>query len=396
MADDLTTTDPMIEPHPTLPPKRKYIFPMLVLAVLVGGLFIGTKLSQQQQRPTPKAVIADDAAVLSLSSPTSVTLGQVLPVTIYLSAPETVSDSTQDGVAGVKADVSYDNTKLRLVEAGIAEGLGSGWTYPIKEFAENGSTTTVYVEGAYIQGGTDGYIGSSTTSVVFATLNFETIGAGDGSLILESSSKVYAKGPLNRMVLNTDNLQGATYTVDSGQNPTATPSPTDTQGEPSATPSPTVAIGGPDPTATVTPVPPTGVPNGCGGSCGSNANCQSDLVCSNSFCRNPQCLASTSCSCSGPTATPTVRVSGPTATPRPLAATRTPAPTLRATLRTTQAPTPFVSADPSNPFLGGDKPIENIVPTVMPETAAPAVNESWWTRLIKAIIAFVKSIFGRN
>ncbi len=395
MADDFTTADPMIETHPTLPPKRKYVFPLVVLAVLVGGLFIGTKLSQQEQRPTPKATVANGAAQLSLSSVNSVILGQELPVTINLSAPETISGSTQDGIAGVRAVVSYDNTQLELAEANIEEGLSNGWTYPIKEFATNGTITTVTVEGAYISGVVDGYTGASSISQVFATLHFQSIGEGGGQLALERSSQVFSKGD-NRMVLDLDNLQGTSYSINSGNNPTPTDVP-----EPSATPidvvpSPTPEGSGgadlPTPTVTVTPVPPTGTPNSCGGTCGSNANCASNLICINSYCRNPQCTASTSCTCSGPTATPTVRVSGPTATPRPLA-TRTPTP--RITLRPTTVSTPLATGDPNNPFLGGN-PIENIAPTTVPPVASPAVNEPWWTRLIKAIIAFVKSIFGRK
>lgn len=84
--------------------------------------------------------------------------------------------------------------------------------------------------------------------------------------------------------------------------PIATPTPTPTPTSvPSATPTPT-----PTPTSTPTPRP------GCGFACGnSNANCPSDHICYNGYCRMPACPNSTNCVCSQPAATPT---------PTPLAA----------------------------------------------------------------------------
>jgi len=57
----------------------------------------------------------------------------------------------------------------------------------------------------------------------------------------------------------------------------------------------------PSPTATATPGPQA-TPNSCGGTCGSNFNCKSDLVCYNGLCRNPSCSSSANCVCSGTSA----------------------------------------------------------------------------------------------
>ena len=68
-----------------------------------------------------------------------------------------------------------------------------------------------------------------------------------------------------------------------------------------------------------TPTPtPTGTPNSCNGTCGSNSNCNNDLVCSGGFCRNPNCTSSTNCVCSSTTPTPTPTGSS-TPTPTPIA-----------------------------------------------------------------------------
>lgn len=72
---------------------------------------------------------------------------------------------------------------------------------------------------------------------------------------------------------------------------------------PSPSASPTASPTG-SPTATPTPTYTPGAPNACGGTCGSNFNCQSNLVCYNGFCRNPSCTSSTNCACGTSTATP--------------------------------------------------------------------------------------------
>lgn len=99
--------------------------------------------------------------------------------------------------------------------------------------------------------------------------------------------------------------------------PTRRPTPTPTR-RPTPTPTGTVS---PTPTVTVTPTPtptPTprpGEPNACGGTCGSNSNCQSGYFCYQGYCRIPACPAAEDCSCQvAPTPTPTT---APVATTTP-------------------------------------------------------------------------------
>lgn len=87
----------------------------------------------------------------------------------------------------------------------------------------------------------------------------------------------------------------------------------------------------PTPTGTATPTPTPGTPNACGGTCGSDTNCQSGMVCyitsgTTGICRNPSCLTSTNCACATPTPTP-IALATPTPTPIPAVAA-TPAPQL--------------------------------------------------------------------
>lgn len=87
---------------------------------------------------------------------------------------------------------------------------------------------------------------------------------------------------------------------------TPTPTPTETPtGTPTSTPTET-PTGTPGPTESPTPSPTSsGAPNSCNGTCGSNFNCASDLVCYNGFCRNPSCTSATNCVCGTGTPAPT-------------------------------------------------------------------------------------------
>ncbi len=126
------------------------------------------------------------------------------------------------------------------------------------------------------------------------------------------------------------------------------------------------------------PPAPQGTPNPCGGSCGSNANCQSGLTCSNGFCRNPSCPGSTSCSC-----TPK-----PTTKPKPkVSPTATPSPTQIAVVIQTLTPTPF--------------PTMTITPQAEPQgqTLGSILSKYWLLLLgfllfLFAIILVVKSMGG--
>lgn len=66
-------------------------------------------------------------------------------------------------------------------------------------------------------------------------------------------------------------------------------------------------------------------PNFCGGTCGSNVNCQANLYCYQGFCRNPICSTDTDCTCDLETTKPTQsaitsvtkQTSTPAISPRP-------------------------------------------------------------------------------
>ncbi len=81
---------------------------------------------------------------------------------------------------------------------------------------------------------------------------------------------------------------------------------------------------------------PNPTPNSCGGTCGSNYNCNSGLFCYQGFCRNPFCSSDTSCECKAtPTPSPT-----PKGTAKPLVSPTPPVVPLTKF-------TPFPTATPS-------------------------------------------------
>lgn len=92
--------------------------------------------------------------------------------------------------------------------------------------------------------------------------------------------------------------------------PTQVPTPT-----PTMTPTPTVVptpVNTPTATPTPTPTYVPGEPNYCGGTCGSNYNCQPGYFCliqngqTSGYCRNPQCSGESDCSCKASPTAPAV------------------------------------------------------------------------------------------
>lgn len=120
---------------------------------------------------------------------------------------------------------------------------------------------------------------------------------------------------------------------------------------PTATPVPTSP---PQPTPTVTPTPEI---QACNGECNVNADCQSDLICYQGFCRLSENPTSTVCQL--PTPTPT-----PTNTPTP-----TPTPTVTPTPRPTNTPAP------QSPVVNNPPPVVQnpIIPTNTPRPPQPTV-----------------------
>lgn len=90
-----------------------------------------------------------------------------------------------------------------------------------------------------------------------------------------------------------------------------------------------------------------GEPNFCGGTCGSNYNCQANYFCFEGFCRNPICSSDTDCVCNIATTTPSTTV------------------TSKSTLKPTITPEPKGGNETSDPVVT-IVPISTIAPIVYP------------------------------
>lgn len=106
--------------------------------------------------------------------------------------------------------------------------------------------------------------------------------------------------PKAQEVTNTCNLSFTLTIATSTSTATATATSTSTSSS-----SPTATA-----TATGT-ASPTGAPNSCGGTCGSNSNCQSNFMCYQGFCRNASCVTETDCTCAVATTSATVAPTQP-------------------------------------------------------------------------------------
>lgn len=91
--------------------------------------------------------------------------------------------------------------------------------------------------------------------------------------------------------------------------------------------------------------------NACGGTCGSNYNCNSGLYCYGGYCRNPDCPTSLTCGACAATAKPTTKASG------------TPKSNIKATPE-------VVILQKSTPASASASPISDTEPTATPEATA--------------------------
>lgn len=198
-------------------------------------------------------------------------------------------DAETKSVTGAEASLTYPaaDFDLKSVTDG---GFFTDFSVPTKA---NGK---IDIRGYFAQTFTS-KSGSGTFAVLTFTAKkdsgtgivaFVCSGSGNDTFILDTEvNNILSCGSLNQTNL--------TYSS-SGQS-TATPAPTNNNSSSS-----------------------TATPNTCGGTCGSDVNCQSGYFCYTGYCRNPACPSSTSCVCT--IATPTIKprvIAAATITPTPQA-----------------------------------------------------------------------------
>lgn len=127
-----------------------------------------------------------------------------------------------------------------------------------------------------------------------------------------------------------------------------------------------------------------GEPNSCGGTCGSNYNCKSNLYCYQGFCRNPICSNETDCDCSvSATATatskPTTKANA--GTTGSALKTSTPKSTSKATAKGSAKPTPTYTGGMTLIDKGSDLDLVR-----NEDTSEPELQNSFLIKYAKFIV----------
>ena len=132
----------------------------------------------------------------------------------------------------------------------------------------------------------------------------------------------------------------------------------------------------------------TGQPNSCGGTCGSNINCATNLYCfiengkNQGYCRNPSCSSSTDCSCNQATTAPTTRPTArPTTAPITKGGTVTTAPLAYVDPTTVSSPRPTPKL---NNFW--EDSFNDVTPTDAPDLGTTELPENQKTNFLPWII----------
>jgi hypothetical protein len=179
-------------------------------------------------------------------------------------------------------------------------------------------------------------------------------------IVIDPSSAISGVGETQSVLLA--NSSGTTNLVSA---PTPTPAPT--------------AI----PTNSPTPTPAPGNPNSCGGTCGSNNNCEANLFCFNGHCRNPSCSSSTNCNCPTITATP-IPTKKPTSSTTFVSATKSP-------IATATPVKTFATSTPQPEVVSNfwENTNKNNIPTPISQLTIDPVTESTSSK-----ISFLPWIIG--
>lgn len=219
-------------PSATKLKNQNQILTFISLLFLIISLLLGLQLVRQRQLINKKASTPSGTVNLSLSGPSSTVPGQNLPVNINL---DILSSPNDKGITGASLSFTYPTTAT-VGTPEIVGTLPSPWTYPIKEFTTNGSTSTITLSALYFQQDISGYLHSGPFT--FATLNFPTLSEGNLALTYDAAnSYIYSKDDPSGSQTSIDILNSSptsnTFTI--ALAPTLTPTPSNTT-VPSATP----------------------------------------------------------------------------------------------------------------------------------------------------------------
>lgn len=251
---------------------NKSLKKIIWLGVLVVGITAGVILSKNDQNINESAA---PATKLSFS-PTSQEVGFGSGFTEQI-----VMDSGENKVTGIDIQLTYDSNKIHINEVKPTTGI-SNFNTVIKNEIDNSAGKLRYTAFTFDRN----LAVSGNLNILTLSGNVVANNVGSYEISFKPETVIIAVDEGDNVLTNT---QSATIKVVEGE------------------------------------------PNFCGGTCGSNNNCQPNFFCYEGFCRNPVCASDTDCSCTI-TAAPTARP----ATSRP---TSRPVTTITSTQRPSPSPT---------------------------------------------------------
>ena len=235
--------------------KKKVIFVVLTILLILGGLGAGVYLVQKSTEYREKAAPATTMALTTTTPNPQV--GQNVLVNIDI-------NTGVNQIGGVEMNINFDTNILEVQEVSI----GDFFTNPGRVGPRfDNSLGTIYLV-LYVPPNSILAQGQGT----LASINFKTKDVGSATISIAPNTTVSAgesnepytptQGPQNVLIGTTP----LTLNVLAAESPTNTPSPTANPTQAAASPSPTNGIGGlNDPTATPTRTP-TATPTGLVGS----------------------------------------------------------------------------------------------------------------------------------
>ena len=264
-----------------MPSSRKIIISLAVAIIVLIATFSVVYFIKDRQLFAKKASVPTGTATVSLT-PATATLNIDQPLTVTVNVnPAGVLIS---GIAiRLKYNFSGDTPQVMASNIQIAPGISASdqWSCPVKSVIP--SAGQVSVDMACINTSTEGF--TASLPITFATFSL-------------TASQV---PPGNSLTVSFDPLKSIITRKSDGEDILLTPSSTGIYSVNAASPTSTPAPTSP---------PDEDEPNSCGGTCGSNANCQSGLFCFTGVCRSPVCPDNSDCNCVGAVATPTPTPAG--------------------------------------------------------------------------------------
>ncbi|KKQ41814.1 MAG: Family 10 xylanase [Microgenomates group bacterium GW2011_GWC1_37_8] len=230
--------------------KKKVIFVILTILLILGGVGAGVYLVQQSAEYREKAAPATTIAFTASNS--SPLLGQNIDVNVEVNTGE-------NNIMIAELNINFDPTRLEVLEV----SPGNFFTNPatIGPRIDNTQGTIYYV--LYLPTNATPKQGQGILAKIsFSTkeLGSATVNIAPNTIVGDTSEQgTVAEGPRNVLIGTTP----LTINVLAATTPTNTPTPTTPAGvSPTAVPSPTSGIGGngsvtPTPTRTPTSIPTT-------------------------------------------------------------------------------------------------------------------------------------------